>query len=84
MNKILYTLVVLMLLEGAASATTGKAPVDDLEGATLIGQLQFNGTGNYTLDLDAPQMEYGLLINLINLTNNATYQLTFTARPRED
>lgn len=82
MDRIAYMLVVMMMLISASSATTHKGPVDDLNGTILIGQLQFSGEGNYTLVLDAPQMEHAQLIRLNNLTRNATYQITFTARSR--
>jgi hypothetical protein len=82
MKLILICLVVLMF-QAAASATTQKVHVDDLNNSIFVGQLKFNGTGNYTLELDAPQMEHAQLIRLNNLTRNATYQITFTARPVE-
>jgi hypothetical protein len=81
MNKIAYALVVLVLLINAAPATTRPVPVDDLNNSMFVGQLQFEGEGNYTLELDAPQMEHAQFIRLNNLTRNATYQITFTARP---
>jgi hypothetical protein len=83
MKLILICLVVLMF-QAAASATTQKAPVDNLNDTIVVGQLQFSGEGNYTLELDAPQMEHAVLMRLNNLTRNATYQITFTARMKEN
>ena len=81
--KLILILAIVLMFQAAGSAETQKAPIDDLNGTILIGQLQFSGEGNYSLVLDAPQMEHEQRINLNNLTRNATYQLTFTARSRE-